>query len=202
VVDSLDALVLSHGHGDHCLDVLPLFNLLRYGPGDRDPLPVFAPEGVAERLGAFVGAGPTHDFWRVLRFSPVEPGDSVEVSGARLVFGAAVHPVPAVVTRIEDGGASITYSGDTGPGGDLVRLGSDTDLMLCEATHVGPRPQDGYPFHLHALEAGAAARDAGAARLMVTHIAPSLDPAVAVAEAAEVFEGQVDWAAPGLEVEL
>lgn len=201
-IADVDAIVLSHGHGDHCLDMLPLFNVLRYGPLDRDPLPVFAPEGVADRLGAFIGAGSGHDFWRVFRFASVEPGDSAEVMGVRLSFGAAVHPVPALVTRIDDGDTSLTYSGDTGPGGDLVVLGSGTDLMLCESTHLGARPSDGYPFHLHAPEAGAAARDAGAARLMVTHVAPTLDPEVAVAEAAAVFEGQVDWAAPGLEVEL
>ena len=198
----IDALVLTHVHGDHCLDVFPLFNLLRYGRPRRTPLPVYSPDGVAERLTAFVGAGPGHDFFRVFDFLTVAPGDDAGVGDVELSFGAAVHPVPALGVRADVGGASLVYSGDTGPGGDLLDLAAGADVLLCEATHQGPRPHDGYPYHLHAGEAGAVARDAGVYRLLVTHVIPTLDPAVSVEEAAAVFEGPVDWAAPGMEVEL
>jgi len=154
------------------------------------------------RSGRVVGAGPGHDFFSTFDFVSVEPGDTAEVGGLRLAWGEAVHPVPALVTRIEGDGRSFTYSGDTGPGGGLVEMASNVDLLLCEATKQGTRFEGDYPYHLYADEAGAAARDAGAGRLFVTHVAPTLDVAQSVAEAAAVFEGPVEWAAPGLEVEL
>jgi len=198
----IDALVLTHVHGDHCLDVFPFFNLLRYGRPQRVPLPVYAPEGVGDRLAAFVDARAGHDFLRVLDFITVAPGDDARAGGLHLSFGRAVHPVPAVAVRVDVGGASLAYSGDTGPGGDLVGLADGADILLCEATHQGARPSDGYPYHLYAGEAGEVARRAGVSRLLVTHVTPTLDPAVSVEEAAAVFEGPVDWAAPGMEVEL
>ncbi len=198
----IDALVLTHVHGDHCLDVFPLFNLLRFGRPPRTPLPVYAPEGVAERLAAFVGAGPGHEFFRVFDFVTVAPGDGAGVGDVNLSFGAAVHLVPALVVRADAGGASLAYSGDTGPGGDLVDLAAGADVLLCEATHQGARPPDGYPYHMHAGEAGEVAHRAGVSRLLVTHVGPTLDPAVSVEEAAAAFEGPVGWAAPGMEVEL
>jgi len=201
-LNEIDALVLSHGHADHCLDVIPLFNMLRYGIPRRNRLPVYAAEGVVDRLAAFVGAGPRHDFFQVFDFVTVGPGASASVGGLNLVWGAAVHSVPAVVTRMDADGKSLAYSGDTGPGGDLIEIASHADLLLCEATNQGSRSQDDYPYHLYAIEAAAAARDAGAGRLLVTHIAPTLDETASVAEAAAVFEGPVEWAAPGLEVEL
>ncbi|MCJ7725124.1 MAG: MBL fold metallo-hydrolase [Acidimicrobiia bacterium] len=198
----IDALVLSHGHGDHCLDVFPLFNLLRYGPPRPESLPVFAPEGVAERLAAFIGADAGHAFFQVFDFIEVGPGSTARTGDLRITWGEAVHPVPALVTRIEAGEASMAYSGDTGPGGDLVEMASEVDLLLCEATNQGIRAKGDYPYHLFADEAGQAASAAGASHLLVTHVAPTLDSTVSVREAAAVFEGPVEWAAPGLEVEL
>jgi len=119
-----------------------------------------------------------------------------------LSFGEAVHPVPALSVRVAAGRASLVYSGDTGPGGGLVDLADGVDVLLCEATKQGTRPPDSYPYHMYAGEAGAVAQRAGVSRLLVTHVTPNLDPAVSVQEAAAVFEGPVDWAAPGMEVEL
>jgi ribonuclease BN (tRNA processing enzyme) len=198
----IDALVLTHVHGDHCLDVFPLFNLLRFGRRPRTPLPVYAPDGVAERLAAFIDVDPGHDFFRVFDFVTVAPGDGAAVGDLALSFGEAVHPVPALSVRVAAGRASLAYSGDTGPGGGLVDLANGVDVLLCEATKQGARPPDGYPYHMYAGEAGAVAQRAGVSRLLVTHVTPTLDPAVSVQEAAAVFEGPVDWAAPGMEVEL
>lgn len=198
----VDAVVLSHGHGDHCLDLFPFFNFLRYGGPQREGLPVFAPAGVADRLAAFIAAPPGHPFFRVFDFVEVGAGSTARSGEMQISWGEAVHPVPAVITRIEVGGASLAYSGDTGPGGDLVELGAGVDLLLCEATNQGSRAASDYPYHLFADEAGRAASAAGAGRLLVTHLAPTLDPAVSVSEAAAVFGGPVEWAAPGLEVQL
>ena len=135
---------------------------------------------------------------RALRFEEL----ARDLGDISLDFGAAVHPVPALSMRVGAAGATLVYSGDTGPGGDLIELSSGCDLLLCEATHQGPPPPDRYPYHLHAEEAGGIAAQAGVGALLVTHVGPTLDPAVSVAEAANVFEGRVDHAVPGMEVEL
>jgi ribonuclease BN (tRNA processing enzyme) len=197
-----DAIVLSHRHGDHCLDVLPLFNHLRFDRLDVRDLPLYAPRGVYGRLAEFAGAGPNHPFHDVFSQTPVEPGDEVTVGVLRLRFGAAVHPVPAVVVSVNDGDTTLVYSGDTGPGGDLVAVAEHADLLLCEATHQGEVPGERYEYHLYACEAGEVAAEAGVGRLLVTHVAPTLDPAVSITEAASEFDGPVDHATPGMEVEV
>lgn len=198
----VDAVVITHIHGDHCGDLFPLFNLLRLGPQRRRGLPVFVPEGAAVHLGAFARAGPDHDFYSVFDFHTVTRGDEVTLGRLQFRFGEAAHPVPALVVRLESEGRSLTYSGDTGPGGDLEGLARNGTALLCEATYQGDPREDPYPFHLSAAEAGRLAASAGVERLIVTHLAPTLDPAVSVAEAEAAFGGPVEWAAPGLEVAI
>lgn len=198
-VDRVDALVISHGHGDHCLDALPLFNFLR--ATGRRPLRVLAPQGVGDRLAAFAGAGPDHAFRRLLRFEEVAAGDTAEVGGLSLDFAATAHPVASLAVAVS-GDRRLVYSGDTGPGGDLGDLALGADALLCEATLQGEPPPDRYPFHLYAVEAGEIAAAAGVGRLILTHLAPTLDRAVSQAEAAQAYDGPIDLAEAGREYEL
>jgi ribonuclease BN (tRNA processing enzyme) len=199
---ALDAIVVSHRHGDHCIDLFPLLNVLRFGPERARGLPVLAPGGFAEAFAAFLEAATDHEVHEVFRFRTVGAGDRVEIGPMTLTFGAASHPVPALATAVEAGGRRLVYSGDTGPDGDLEGFAAGADLLLCEATSQGEPGPGAYPYHLHAVQAGRIAAAAGVGRLLITHVAPHLDPTVSVREAASVFEGPVDWAAPDLEVAL
>jgi ribonuclease BN (tRNA processing enzyme) len=194
---TLSAVVLSHIHVDHCADLFGLYGYLAYGPSGIVPIPVYVPEGAAEHLAAFAGAGAEHVFRIVLDITEVGAGDAVIVGDMQLRFGNAVHSVPGLITRVETPDGAITYSGDTGPGSDLVTFAEDVDLLLCEASIAGERDEHTYPYHLTAGEAGAVAEAAGARRLVLTHLVTGVDPARAVAEAQAVFDGPVDAAGPG-----
>lgn len=199
-IERPDAIVLSHGHPDHCADLFPLLNEFRFGPSDVRRLPVMTPGGVAERFAAFLDADEDHDLYRVFSFDEVGAGEERLVGDVTLGFGAATHPVPALVVRVEAGGRSLVYSGDTGPGGDLEALAAGADVLLCEASLQGAPTEGRFPYHLYAAEAGAVAARAAVERLIVTHVPPTLDPAVSVAEAAAGFDGPVLHAVPGMEV--
>ena len=66
--------------------------------------------------------------------------------------------------------------------------------MLSEATYLHDNVPA--PIHLSAKQAGEAARAARAQRLILTHLWPRVDPAVAAAEGAEAYGGSVTLAAP------
>ena len=194
---SLDAVVLSHTHVDHCADVLALFTYMAYGSSGPIPIPVYAPEGAREHLAAFARAGEDHVFHQVLDFREKGPGDDVWIGDAHLTFGRAIHPVPALVTRFDVGAGSLVYSGDTGPGGDLANLANNASLLLVEASLQGLRGPKTFLHHLTAVDAGELAAWAGVDRLVLTHIPASLDPDLSVEQASGVYAGSVDYAAPG-----
>ena len=103
--------------------------------------------------------------------------------------------------RVEVGGASLVYTGDTGPSGDVVALAAGADLLLAEASFVegATNPAD---LHMTGRDAGEMALAAGVGRLVVTHVPPWHDPAVAVAEAEGAFGRECALAVPGSRFEV
>lgn len=193
---TLDAVLLSHLHPDHYFDISGLYVIWKYHPaGPRQRIPVYGPAGVARQAARAYGL-------------PPEPGMSVEFDfheydDAPLHLGPfvvratrVVHPVPAYGLRIEADGRTLAYSGDTGPCEALVQLAKGADLLLAEAAFVKgvDNPVD---LHLTGTDAGRAAHDAGVGRLVLTHIPPWHDPAIALAEARSTYSGPVELAETG-----
>lgn len=192
----IDGLVLSHTHIDHCVDALGLFAYLAYGIGGAS-IDVYAPQGTAAHLGAFARAGDDHPFHHTMLIEEVAGGGDAQIGDVSLKFGDAVHPVPAMVTRLEAGGSSLVYSGDTGPGGDLIEIAAGADVLLVEAALQGVRDGSTYPYHLTAREGGEIAAIAGVDRLVLTHIGFTKDVQLSIDQAASAYVGTVEYAAPG-----
>jgi ribonuclease BN (tRNA processing enzyme) len=195
--DMVDAIVVSHQHPDHCLDLLTAFHAYRFRPEPRYGVPVYCPQAVIDRLMGFVEAGDDSELVKTLAFHPVNDGDAVQIGELSVSFATTDHSVPTVASRWEANGKILAYSADTGPAGDWMRVASDADLFLCEASYQGPAGESDYPYHLTAGEAGAIARRVGARHLMLTHIPPYLDATQSVAEAEATFDRPVELAVPG-----
>lgn len=198
----LSAVVISHVHVDHSSDLFGLYGYLAYGPSGRVPVPVFVTEGATNLFGDFAGATGEHVFHHVLGFREVGAGDTATVGPFALEFGAANHSVANNVTRVKAGGRTLVYTGDTGPSDAVVKMADRADLFLCEATFVGERDNQTYPYHLTAYEAGDIATRAGVGHLVLTHISHTVDPFQSIAEAAERFSGPISYAEPGTEFDV
>lgn len=198
----LDAVVISHVHVDHASDLFGLYGYLAYGPSGHVPVPVFVTNGATELFGNFAGATGEHVFHHVLDFREVGRDDTAEVGSFMLRFGVSKHAVANNITRITAGERTLVYTGDTGPSDDLAEMADGADLFLCEATLVGERDAQTYPFHLTAHEAGEVAAQAGVAHLVLTHISHTVDPDQSIAEAAERFDGLISYAAPETEFDV
>lgn len=195
--DGLDAVVLSHRHPDHCADFFALHHALAYGPFERRGLPVYTAPGVAEHIAEFIGAGEGHVLFDIFDFHEVGERNHVPVRDMDLHFAVTAHSVPTVATRFEAGGRALAYSADTGPGGGFPGLCQGAQVVMAEASIPGERGPHEPAHHLTAAEAGEIAREAGAGKLILTHLRPELDRRRSIAEAERVFGGPVVVASPG-----
>ena len=194
----LDAVVLSHLHPDHCADVSGLIVHRRYHPdGPGRPIALHGPSESEVRLA--VAYAPSSDervatdlsdvlSYRVFADGPARIGD-VDVSSLPVD-----HPCEAYGVRLESGGRTLVYSGDTGPCDNLVELAQGADVLLCEATWTDD-PDRPPGVHLSGRQAGEHARKAGVSRLLLTHVPAWYDGEILLAEAREVFEGECELVA-------
>lgn len=194
---SVDAVLVSHGHPDHCADLNPLLRARSMKERPAPPLPVHAPAGALEAVLALDRPGTLDDAFEWHRF---EPGASFQAGPFSVRSWPLPHWVPNAGLRLQAAGASIAYTGDTGPSPDLLELARGCDLFLAEATYPDRLPADSARYLSSARQAGRVAADAGAGRLVLTHLWPGTSPEESVRAAAASYDGEIAVAVPGLSV--
>jgi ribonuclease BN (tRNA processing enzyme) len=190
----VDAVVVSHQHPDHWLELPVVRNAWRYGLG-RTGLPVLATAGVLDLAATVLDAdlAPTFDA------TVIADGSVERVGDLSFRFSRTDHPVETMACRVTDGTRTFAYSADTGPAWSFAALdpdGEGFDLALCEATLDAD--QAGSVQHLTGRQAGAMARAAGVRRLAIAHLLADTESRRELEAAApDAFDGPVEVASPG-----
>jgi ribonuclease BN (tRNA processing enzyme) len=212
----IDAVAISHLHADHFLDLVPYAYALTLAPRQQ-PVPVppwpgtddparprlIAPPRAGETFRRVTGAWGSEDLVEsAFALEEYDRDSLVDVGGLRLRFGEVTHFVETFAVEVsEPGGGRLTFGADCRPGPELVEFARGTDLLLIEATL--PRPErTGVRGHLTPEEAGEHARQAGARRVVLTHISDELDHQWARKQAEAAFGAPVEIAREGAVFEI
>jgi ribonuclease BN (tRNA processing enzyme) len=199
----LDAVIVSHLHADHFLDLVGLRYGIKYGGlgGDR-PLRILLPPGGCDLLAELGTVLDKNDrfFADVFALEEYTPAAPITLDGVTVTPRRVQHYIPSHALRIE-AGSTLVYSSDSAPCASLVEHARGADVLLCEAAmlHLGQdEPDPARRGHLTADEAGRIARDAKVGRLLITHspFDPS-DPGRAAREARARFGGPVERVVDG-----
>jgi ribonuclease BN (tRNA processing enzyme) len=187
-MESLDAVVLTHEHPDHCSDIDPFAVAMMYVRGGG-PVPMYAPAGLGSHL--YFGSSPA------LAWHDVTNGDRVEIGGLALHFSRTDHGPETLALRIDGDGSSLGYSADSGPAWSLEALGPGLELAVCEATYL--KDDEGRAQHMSARQAGTSGRQSGVKRLVLTHRWPGVAAEATGDEGSTAFGSEVELAHSGAE---
>jgi ribonuclease BN (tRNA processing enzyme) len=206
----VDAVLISHLHADHILDLVPFSYALTYAPRQQ-PVPVgrwpgtdnparpelHAPLGAGEMFRTLVGCwGPEDLIERAFHLHEYDGPDELKLGPLSVRFCEVPHFTRTWAVQISANGRRLTYSADTAPNEQLVSFAQNSDLLLCEGTL--PRPErTGERGHLTPREAGQLGRSAHAQRLVITHFSDELDAGWFRSEAVGGYGADVELAEEG-----
>ena len=203
----LAAVIVSHLHPDHFIDLVPLRHYLRYEFEPPRRAQVIGPAALADRLDAlhaYPFSGGVLDT-AILGTGPHRVG-TMEVTACLVTHteeSYAIRVAPAAGSGVgaSAGVPGLVYSGDCGEAMDVAPLVQPGDTLLAEVS-FGPGPvPDGVP-HLDGPAVGRLATATGAGRALLTHLQMGFDPDATVAAARAEFAGPVEMVWPGTIIDL
>jgi ribonuclease BN (tRNA processing enzyme) len=197
---AIDAVIVSHLHPDHFIDLVPLRHYLAYQFRPPRRLRVIAPKGLAERLDALhAQPGFTATSLDVEPF-PVEP---VALGDLEVVAWRVTHTADSHAVRIAPAGSGpgLVYSGDCGRAADLSPYLAPGDTLLVEVSFgIGPVPAGATHLDAPAIAELVAATSPG--RVLLTHLQMGFDGRAAVQIVQDATPAPVRLVEPGDVIDL
>jgi len=177
--NSLDAVVITHLHPDHYLDLFCLRHAVEYArkTGRRaGPLKLYLPGEPVEVFEQLKGFNKAFEIMKI-----GESGKDIRIGSFKVDFFPVKHTIPAYAVsfgQFNTAGIAektFVYSADTGYFGGLVDFMTGAKLLLCEASGLNCDIDYLGDFHLTAGQAGWLAASAGVRSLVITHFFPEYD---------------------------
>ena len=167
--NQLDALWISHFHGDHFFGV-PLLLLRFWEMGRTKPLLLAGPPGLSEKVEIILELAYPSFLGKLqypLQYREMEEGGSLQAAGFLWQVAATEHSQSCLALKLSASGKSVFYSGDGRPTFASAGLAQGCTLMVHEAYRIAGQTAN----HGSLVECLALARQTGCEKLAIVHVA-------------------------------
>ncbi len=189
----LDAIVISHCHPDHWLELPVLRNVFTWFV-PRTGIPVYGTARTAAMDEAVTV--PVDGVLAPFDWTVIDEAASLTIGDQSWTFDRTDHPVETLASRVAVDDTVVVFTSDSGPAWNFDTFGREAAGVFCDASHLAGFENQGIP-HLSARQAAQRAEAAAARHLVLTHLIPGSDPVAHRDEAAAAYGGPVDVALPG-----
>jgi len=194
--EAIDAVILSHLHGDHIAGLPFLLLDLQFRGQRSRPLYILGPPGTEERLQLLRACTYPSTLEQPLPYPLII--ETFSVPGERNFMGREIQSIRALhdkkylasSLRISSAGRSLAFSGDTGWQPSLAELSMGADLFICECTELKPN----YGGHINLQEFRHQREQLNCKRLILSHMSEEVrGPAEESAQALDLEVADDGW---------
>ena len=170
--EPIDAIFLSHFHGDHFSGLPFLFLHYAYMEPRSRPLRIIGPPEVESKVTmlyrAMYADSAAEPLPYAIEFIEAQPDQQISFNGMHINPFLVLHQKhpPSFGCAIEAGGRRIVYSGDAGWTEDLVLRAQNADLFICECSYFETR----LGTHLDYVKIAENLRRFGSKRIILSHL--------------------------------
>ncbi len=185
----IDSVFISHLHADHISDIYTLRFAIFYAQGlDRmkKPVQIYMPETPAETFN-YISSSIKEEF----SIKVIKNNFNLETDDIKISFLKVKHPVETYAMRFDNENSSFVYTADTSYFDELVTFSRDADLILADSTFINKDQDKETTGHMTASTAAKLAKEAGAKKLVLTHIWPENDRLIVLKEAEDIFKNSI-----------
>jgi ribonuclease BN (tRNA processing enzyme) len=176
-VAALDAVLVTHLHGDHFGGIPFLLLDACYNARRTKPLVIAGPAGTRLRLMdtlgcLYPGAPAKVDEMLSLQFVEFRDREPVRVGPLGVLPVPVSHPSGAASfgLRVESGGRLVAFSGDSAWTPAIAEIARGADLFICECYAYDTE----VPFHVRWTQLRPALGELDARRVVLTHLGPDM----------------------------
>ncbi len=202
---AVDRVFFTHFHPDHTVDVVTLLFTINYGTEEEreKPLTLYGPEPFERFFGSITdvwGEWMLGDYPTEISELPHDCPSPLGLPDLSVSWAPAEHRPESIAYRLEtENGAAFVYTGDTEYSDSVVELARGTHTLLIECSFPDDNP---VPGHLTPGGVARIAREAGAGRVVLTHIYPPADALNLTEEVGRGFDGEVLVAEDGMKLSV
>jgi ribonuclease BN (tRNA processing enzyme) len=170
---SLDAVVLTHFHVDHCSDFMTLVQSI-WLSGYEKTLQVYGPPAMTQWLeGVRDMAYPYLKDRIEINYISINSGNTFQVGDIRIQCTHTTHgSMDAFAYRLEYNGKSLVYTGDTAPCEQVTQLASKVDVLIHECNWLDGEHPEG--VHTSPSEIAVITKETGAKKVILVHLSPQV----------------------------
>lgn len=195
----LNAILISHTHPDHYLDIYGLRYYLEYDLKSSFKIKLFGPKGFKNKIISLQPESRT-TFENLFDFREIDSGENFEIGDIKISSYKAHHPVDTLMYSFISEGKKIFYTADTGIFENIINAVRDSDIMLCEATYL--KSENKSDVHLRTKDIAEIAMSAGVNKIVLSHFWPGTDRERSRTEVEEGFAGSVVIADENMVIEV
>lgn len=195
--EQLDAVIISHYHADHISDIgtLQHARLIQGILGKKmDCLPIYGHTFNKEEFAKLT-------FKEITRGVNFLERETMQIGPFSVRFMKTNHPVECFAMRMEAGGRSIVYTGDTSFKEEFIPFTKNADLLLCECNFYADQDSMG-AGHMRSIDGGRLANEANVKHLVLTHLPHYGNIEQLKEEAATIYKGTITLVHSGLSLTI